>query len=264
MTYLKACLHYIWGGWGAISSLLLLMAFWEFGNSLYGSFILPTPIESFTALWAELMEEDGWDYVFITTSRALSGFVLSIVVGSALGVLAGLSMTTARAARPIVTVLLGVPPISWIVLALLWFGMGGATPVFTVVVTTLPLTFAAAVQGTRTLDRRFLDMSTVFNVPLGMKLWDFYLPHILSYLFPAWITGLGMAWKITIMAELLASNEGIGAGMALARVNLETATAMGWIMATVILLLGFEYLFLEPLKRHLESWRQDDTSMGMK
>ncbi len=264
MTYFKACLHYIWGGWGAISSLLLLMALWEFGNTLYGSFILPTPIETFHALWAALKEENGWAYVFITTSRALSGFILSVVVGSALGILAGLSMTTARAARPIVTFLMGVPPISWIVLALLWFGMGGATPVFTVVVTTLPLTFAAAVQGTRTLDRRFLDMSMVFNVPLTMKLWDFYLPHILSYLFPAWITALGMAWKVTIMAELLASNEGIGAGMALARVNLETATAMGWIMATVILLLGFEYLFLEPLKRHLESWRQDETSLGMK
>jgi len=181
-----------------------------------------------------------------------------------LGYIGGPVHDTARAARPIVTFLMGVPPISWIVLALLWFGMGGATPVFTVVVTTLPLTFAAAVQGTRTLDRRFLDMSMVFNVPLTMKLWDFYLPHILSYLFPAWITALGMAWKVTIMAELLASNEGIGAGMALARVNLETATAMGWIMATVILLLGFEYLFLEPLKRHLESWRQDETSLGMK
>jgi len=264
MTYVKNFIHYIWSGWGAISSLLLLMALWEFGSAIYGSFILPTPLESFAALWTELDQGPGWSYVLVTTTRAISGFLLSIAVGSLLGVIAGLSMTTARAARPVVTFLLGVPPISWIVLALLWFGMGGLTPIFTVVVTTLPLTFAAAVQGTRTLDRRFLDMSTVFDVPLGMKLWDFYLPHILSYLFPAWINALGMAWKVTIMAELLATNEGIGAGMALARVNLETATAMGWILATVILLLGFEYLCLEPLKRHLESWRQDDIHMGMK
>lgn len=263
MSYIKSVLSYIWSGWGALSSLLLLMAFWEFGNTLYGSFILPTPIESFSALWVELETENGWSYVWITTHRAISGFLLSIAVGSTLGVMAGLSMTTARAARPIITFLLGVPPISWIVLSLLWFGMGGMAPIFTVVVTTLPLTFASTVQGTRTLDHRFLDMSKVYKVPLSMKLWDFYLPHILSYLFPAWINALGMAWKVTIMAELLASNDGIGAGMALARVNLETATAMGWILATVLLLLAFEYLCLEPLKRHLESWRQDDTGLGM-
>ena len=264
MNYLKSVLEYIWSGWGALSSLFLLMALWEVGNHFYGSFILPTPLESFQALWIELQTDHGWSYIGVSTQRAITGFLLSIIVGSFLGVAAGLSMTTARAARPIVTFILGVPPISWIVLALLWFGMGGMTPIFTVVITTLPLTFASAVQGTRTLDHRFLDMSVIYKVPFTMKLWDFYLPHILSYLFPAWINALGMAWKVTIMAELLATNDGIGAGMALARVNLETATAMGWILATVTLLLGFEYLCLEPLKRHFESWRQDHPSMGMK
>jgi len=264
MNYLKSILDYLWSGWGALSSLFLLMALWEIGNHFYGSFILPTPIESFNALMVELRSEKGWSYVWVSTQRAISGFLLSILVGSVLGILSGLSITASRAARPIVTFILGVPPISWIVLALMWFGMGGMTPIFTVLVTTLPLTFASAVQGTRTLDHRFLDMSTIYKVPFGMKLWDFYLPHILSYLFPAWINALGMAWKVTIMAELLAANDGIGAGMALARVNLETATAMGWILATVILLLAFEYLCLEPLKRHFESWRQESPAMGMK
>lgn len=264
MDYLKRILAYCWSGWGALSSLFLLMALWELGNSLYGSFILPTPKESFLALFEELETNQGWPNIWATTTRAITGFLASIAVGSVLGVIAGLSMMVARAARPIVTFLLGVPPIAWIVLALLWFGMGGMTPVFTVIVTTLPLTFASAIEGTRTLDRRFLEVSAIYKVPIFMKLRDLYVPHILSYLFPAWVNALGMAWKVTIMAELLATNDGIGAGMALARVNLETSTAMGWILATVILLLGFEYLCLEPLKRHLEAWRQDDARGGQK
>lgn len=258
MKVLTKPLEYFWSGWASLASLCLLMALWEFGNLIYGDFILPAPLDALNALWQEITLAEGWPYIQTTFVRAITGFFLSALVGSIIGIAAGLSMTVARAARPIVTFLLGVPPIAWIVLALLWFGMGGMAPIFTVVVTTLPLTFAAAVEGTRTLDRRFLDMSTIFRVPFHMKLWDLYLPHILSYLFPAWVNALGMAWKVTVMAELLATNDGIGAGMALARANLETATAMGWIMATVILLLAVEYLFLEPLKRHLESWRQQD------
>jgi NitT/TauT family transport system permease protein len=36
-----------------------------------------------------------------------------------------------------------------------------------------------------------------------MKLFDLYLPHVVSYLFPAWITALGTSWKVVVMAELL-------------------------------------------------------------
>lgn len=194
--------------------------------------------------------------MLVTAGRALMGFLLAGVVGSSLGLLAGLSVTASRTLRPIITVLLGVPPIAWIVLAILWFGMGGATPVFTVLVTTLPLTFAAAVEGMRTVDRRLDDMVRSFKAPPLMVLKDLYLPHLLSYLFPAWVTALGMAWKVAVMAELLATSDGIGAGMAMSRVNLETAEAMAWIIAVVVLLLTVEYGFLEPLKRKMEPWRQ--------
>ena len=57
-------------------------------------------------------------------------------------------------ARPLVTVLLGTPPIAWLVLAMLWFGMSDGTPVFTVFIACFPVVFASALQGTRTLDQR--------------------------------------------------------------------------------------------------------------
>ncbi len=202
-------------------------------------------------------EGRGWPPMLLTSWRALSGFVFAALVGSALGLLAGLSMTLAKTMRPVITILLGVPPIAWIVLALIWFGMGGATAIFTVIVTTLPMTFAAAIEGMRTVDRRQLDMADSFGAGFYLKITNLYIPHLLSYLFPAWISALGMAWKVAVMAELLSTNEGIGASLALARVNLDTDEAMAWVMAVILLLLSVEYLFLEPLKRKLEPWRND-------
>lgn len=58
--------------------------------------------------------------------RALTGFAIAAGIGTMAGVLAGYSFAAMRLMKPVVTVLLGVPPIGWIVLALIWFGSSGA------------------------------------------------------------------------------------------------------------------------------------------
>ena len=181
---------------------------------------------------------------------------LALAAGSLLGVLAGLSMGTAMLARPLVTVMLGMPPIAWLVLALLWFGAGDGTPVFTVFVATLPVVFGGALQGARTLDAPLADMARAFRLPWAMRWREVALPHLLSYLFPAWIAALGTAWKVVVMAELLATQDGVGAALAVSRSHLDTAATMAWIAAVVGLLLAVEYLVLEPIKREVERWRE--------
>ena len=88
-------------------------------------------------------------------------------------------------ARPWITVLLGTPPIAWLVLAMLWFGTGDGTPVFTVFIASFPVVFAGGMQGARTLEQRWRDLSQVFALPWHMRVTDIYLPHVISYLFPA-------------------------------------------------------------------------------
>lgn len=237
--------------------MILFIALWWAGSIHYGSFILPSPWEAGLALWRLILEGDALNAALITTERAIGGFVIASIVGSGIGIIAGMRPKLAQTLKPVVAMLLGIPPIAWIVLALLWFGTTGLTPVFTVVVTTLPITFAGAVEGARTRDKGLEDMAHSFKTPRYMLLWDVHLPHILSYLFPGWITALGLAWKVTVMAELLGSSDGIGANMALARVNMETADALAWVIAVVAMLLAVEFLLLEPLQRRMEPWRKN-------
>jgi NitT/TauT family transport system permease protein len=99
-------------------------------------------------------------------------------------------------------------------------------------------------------------MARAFRLPLRMKLFDLYLPHVVSYLFPACITALGTSWKVVVMAELLSSSDGVGAALAVSRSHLDTASTLAWIGAVVGLLLAVEYLLLEPFKREVERWRE--------
>lgn len=247
---------YLWSGWGAVSSLLLLLAGWELVSAAYGPLILPDPMETLGQLHRMLQNHAVWSDMGVTARRAMVGLLLATLVGSVLGLAAGLSMTASVLSRPWVTVLLGTPPIAWLVLAMLWFGASDGTPVFTVFVACFPVVFVSALQGARTLDHHLKDMAQVFGLSLRMKLIDLYVPHVLSYLFPAFTTALGTSWKVVVMAELLSCSDGVGAALASSRAQLDTTSTLAWIAAVVGILLLVEYLLLEPVKREVERWRE--------
>ncbi len=252
---IKAFPRYIWSGWGAFASLFLFLALWDFGNQLVGSLTLPSPQETFISLWHMTHTEALWQAIQTTVQRALWGLFISVVFATALGMIAGNFITVAMMSRPIITVMMGVPAIAWIILALLWFGMTDQSVIFTVVIATFPIVFVGALQGTRTLEGDLNDMCNSFQTPILMKLTDVYFPHIFSYIFPAWVSALGMSWKVVIMAELLSTPTGIGASLAVARAHFDSAAAMALILIMIMILLLIEYLLLEPIKREVEQWR---------
>ena len=163
---------YLWSGWGAIASILLFLAFWDLGNQIYGNLILPSPKETFLTLFEMLKDEKMINEILITTKRAVIGFSISLIFGTFLGLLSGLFVTTSMMSRPIVTILMGMPPIAWIVLAMIWFGMGDMTVIFTVIVASFPIVFIGALQGTRTLEGDLKEMADSFHLSFKMKLFD--------------------------------------------------------------------------------------------
>lgn len=255
LKILKDFPFYLWSGWGAIASILFFIALWDLGHQYYGTLILPAPLETFKALYALLQDSAMQEEIKTTLARAGIGFGISVLLGTSLGLLAGFFMTASMMSRPIVTILVGMPPIVWIVLAMIWFGMGDETVIFTVVIASFPIVFVGSLQGTRTLDGDLSEMAKSFHLPWHMKFFDVYFPHIFSYVFPAWVSGLGMAWKIVIMAELLATSDGLGASLAVARSQLDTTGALALVVVMIASLLFIEYIILEPIKREVELWR---------
>lgn len=247
--------RYLWGGWTGVASVLLFVAAWDALARQLGPLVLPTPQETLASLAQITLSAQAWHDLAATARRALYGFGLSVAAGTVLGMAAGASITATMMARPLVTLLIGMPPIAWLVLALLWFGTGDATPVFTVFVACFPIVFVGALQGTHTLDGRMRELASAFRLPLRQRLTDVYLPHIASYLFAACITALGVSWKVVLMAELLATSDGAGAQLAVTRTHLDMSGTLAWVAAVVGLLLATEYLLLEPIRREMERWR---------
>ncbi|MFA7084353.1 MAG: ABC transporter permease subunit [Arcobacteraceae bacterium] len=246
---------FLWSGWGSIASILLFLAFWDLGNQIYGDLVLPSPKEVLVTMYALFDDTSFLNDLSITIKRGLFGFLISLGIGTFLGLIGGLFTTASIMSRPIVTILVGIPPIAWIVLAMIWFGFGDTTVMFTVVIASFPIIFVGALQGSRTIEGDLKEMMESFNLSFFQKCKDLYFPHLFSYLFPSWVSALGMSWKIVIMAELLSANDGIGSALAVSRSHLDTPTALALVTTMVGVLLFMEYIILEPIKKEVESWR---------
>jgi len=217
--------------------LLCLAALWQLGFMIGGPFVLPAPADAFSTSFDLIRDGEAWQPAAVTTGHVLLGYAIGAAAGLILGLIGGAVDDLGAAFGAISTVILGVPPIIWIVLALFWFGPQGIVPTFTVAIGIAPVVFAAALAGTRTAHPEFEELAAAFNAPWRQRLFEIRLPQLSVALMPALASALGFAWKIALMAEVLDAGSGLGGRIATARANLDTTQTMAWVIIALALLL---------------------------
>lgn len=257
-------LDFLWSAWAGLAALSLLAAAWQAGHEAYGPFILTSPLDTLAAVRALALDPAAWAVAGVTLQRAVSGFLLVAAVGTALGVAAGYSPATLRITGPLITILMGVPPIAWIVLAMIWFGGSDATVRTVILIAALPVVFLGAARGITTRDRNLDRMAEVFGAGPLRRFMTVGLRQTTTTLFPALALALGSAFKVAVMAELLANAGGIGGALADARTNLDIAEALAWVVVSVTLLIAVEYTLVHPAKAEIDRWRHAAQPWGVK
>lgn len=246
-------LDYLWGGFSALAGLGLFFALWHIAARHLDPLILPAPRQVWISAWQlvrELAATDLWYSLY----RAALGFAAASAIGIAAGLVAGSFKTLAVLFRPLMTLLLGMPPIIWVVLALFWFGMNDTGIVFTVIMAALPLSFATAMRAMMSVPVPLTEMAASYRLPWPRRITALYLPALAQYLLPSLIVAAGISVKITIMAELLAASSGLGSRLADARAMLDAQTILALVLISVAIIMIIEYLILEPLRRLITPW----------
>ena len=220
----------------AAAGVACLIALWQFGFALGGPFVLPAPAQTFERII--VLGEAGtiWQPAAVTSAHVIAGFGAGAAAGILLG-LAGSALDDLGAAlEAIATIILGVPPIVWVVLALLWFGPRGIVPAFTVAIGIAPVVFGAMMAGMRASRPEFDELALAYGAPWRQRLFEVRLPQVAIAVTPALASSLGFAWKIALMAEVLSGGSGIGGRIADARADLDTVETMAWVVIALILL----------------------------
>ena len=151
-----------------------------------------------------------WGHIWASTQRIFIGFILASAVAIPLGLFMALNPYVDAVVKPIFDLFKPMPPIAWISIAILWFGIGEPSKVFIIVIGTFVPCLLNAYNGIRLIDPEMYDVIKV----LGGKRWNEILQVSFPASFPAIFAGLqislSIAWTCVLAAELVASRSGLG------------------------------------------------------
>jgi ABC-type nitrate/sulfonate/bicarbonate transport system permease component len=219
----------------------------------FNPILLPTPAGVLRAAAELLADGTLLPAVAASLGRVAGGFLLSVAVATPLGFLFGANELARRAVAPIFLVLKPIPPIAWIPLAILWFGLGNGPACFlTMVASFFPILLSAA-AGAENAGQRHLDVARSFGAGRRLVLTSVILPAALPHLLTGYRVGFGVAWMAVVAAELVAAQSGLGYLIHLSQDMLRTDRAMAGMAVIGAVGLSFELLFLR-LDRRLLPW----------
>ena len=141
---------------------------------------------------------------------------------------------------PAMALMKSVPVACFVVLALIWAGASQLAVVVSVLVVA-PIVYENVCDGVRSTDVRLLEMAHVLRVPPLRRLSAIYLPQVWPYFRAACASGMGMAWKAGVAAEIIAIPAGsMGEALYGAKIYFDTADLFAWTLAVVCLSVLFE------------------------
>jgi len=223
-----------------------LLSVWKLVSVGYSPVVLPSPEDAMATLGKMMTTQEFWRRIYRIFLRIATGYSLSLLIGTAIGMAMGFKRDLNSTLSPVISILQTTPNISWILLAIIWFGLNSRIIIFTIFISTLPIFVINARQGVVNTDSELLEMGDIYQLGRFVRFRKIYLPSAKPYILSAGEITIERAWKIGAMAELLSLNTGIGAGLYWARNNLETDRIFAWTI--VLILLGY---FSSTLLRRL-------------
>jgi NitT/TauT family transport system permease protein len=224
---------------GVLISLLavsVLLGLWVLAAVLVDAvIILPPPQQVAAALLRLAGSWDFWRSVGTTFLRGISGFLISLLTGLAVGVAAGVSLPVHALFKPLIAVIRATPVLSVVLIALLWFKTG-TVPVFSSFLIAFPVITQNIIIGIRQTDKNLLEMGRIYGLSAPRRILLISIPSVVPYLVSGAQTALGLTWKVVVAAEVLSIPAfGVGSRMQLAQMSLETAEVFAWTAVAVIL-----------------------------
>ncbi len=216
----------------------LVLGIWWGMSRIYSPLIVP-PIDAVVQKIYEILSSSKlWKEIGNTVIRLLWGLGIGMALGCLTGLCGGLWRPFREVWKPILGIIQVVPPISWLILAIIWLGYNGKASVFIVVTAVTPSMFICVSDGIAAIDRKLTEMGTVFQFSFWKKLRYIFLPSIMPHFFSGLKIAIGVACKTVVMGEVLTTTSGIGGQIMTARLNIEPETVIAW----TVIIVGIYYL----------------------
>lgn len=223
-----------------VISIFVILSLWEIAALIVNdSYFLPDVSETAKALLKILTSGTFFKVVFTAFYRVFSGLVLGIILGVAIASLCYKFDFLNTVLSPIISIMKATPVACIIVL--LWIRLNYTQiAVFVVVLMILPIVWQNVYDGFKAIDKNLSEVATIFEMSKLQRLTALVIPSVLSYLLPAIVTSVGLAWKAEVAAEIM-TNSNMGKLIYnFKTVSYDTASIFAWTVIIVTLSIVFE------------------------
>ncbi|MGM0371049.1 MAG: ABC transporter permease [Halobacteriota archaeon] len=238
-----------------VGGTILFLGFWWLVAQPQPAYLLPTPVEVGQALVTELASGAAFVYLGQSLLHYVPGVVLGVLAGSGVGVAAGWNQVFDDASAPVIRVLRPIPPLAWIVFAIMWFGFGHLGAAFIVFIGAFWIAFYNAYSGVEDASTELMEAATTLGVDSDWRLLKrVVLPDATPALFTGLRTSVGQCWMMVIAAELFGA-PGVGYEIITSANNLAMPRSIAYMLVISAVFLLSDWA-VRTLEGRALAWRQ--------
>jgi len=151
-----------------------------------------------------------WEHAALSLERVLAGFVTGAVAGTLVGLGMGYNRKVKAFFSPFVEFLRPLPQLAYLVLLIVWFGIGETAQIILLFLTAFPVSAIAAMDGVTSVSRQRIQAART----LGASEWQVFrfvvFPSALHEIFTGARLAIGVVYATLIAAEIIAGSTGLG------------------------------------------------------
>ncbi len=188
----------------------LLIAVWWGTVAWTQSVVFPSPWQVLRGTLELIRDGTLWAHTGASLLRVGAGFLLAVAFAVPLGLWMGWVNGAFVTLNPLFQILRPISPIAWIPIAILWFGVGNASPIFLIFISSVFPMIVQTTVGVHTIERRYLRAAQNFGVSRYTLFRQVVIPAVLPQILVGMRIGLGVAWLVVVAAEMIALRSGLG------------------------------------------------------
>jgi len=217
--------------------LVALAAGWQVLAMIFPPFLFPPVTEIITRTIEILITGSLLYDVLVTALRIFAGLLGAFILGGILAMILGRSKSAENILAPVLIFFQGIPALSWVVFAIIWFHGTEFRIFFIMVLTTLPAFTFQIIDAFRSMSKDLYEMTMSFR-PSRLTLLRFLIvPTIVPGILTAWKVNLGSAARVVVVAELVGATGGVGYQLLRQQQLFDMAGAMAWTLQLVLFVL---------------------------
>jgi len=221
----------------AMASTVVLAILWQIASLFFPHYLFP-PLQDVVKRTFEIfVSVPLLIEVLATAGRIFAGLFGAFLLGALVAIMIGRSPFIESYTTPVLVFLQGIPALSWVVIAIIWFHGIEFRIFFIMVLTTLPAFTFQILDAFRSMSKDLFEMTMSFRPRPWTLFRVLILPTIIPGILTAWKVNLGNAARVVVVAELVGATGGVGYQLLRQQQLFDMAGALAWTLQLVLFVL---------------------------